>query len=82
MKIAEIREMKSEELHVELEQLRRHAFDLRSQAVTEKLENPHQLTAAKRSIARILTVLRERGERDIEQRQRRLEAEAARRRRG
>lgn len=81
MKIAEIRELKSEELHVELEQLRRRAFDLRSQAVTEKLENPYLLTAARKSIARILTVLRERGEKDIEQRQRHLEAEAARQKR-
>lgn len=81
MNAAEMREMKSEELHVELEQLRRHAFDLRSQAVTEKLENPFQLTMARRSIARLLTILRERGEKDIEQRQRHLEAEAARRKR-
>lgn len=62
MKISEIRAMKSPELHVELEQLRRHLFDLRAQAVTEKLENPFQLTQAKRQVARVLTVLRERGD--------------------
>ncbi len=62
MKVSEIRGMKSEELRVELEQFRRHLFDLRAQAVTEKLENPHQVTHARRDIARVLTVLRERGE--------------------
>ena len=63
MKSSEIRENKTQELFLELEQMRRHLFDLRAQAVTEKLENPQQLTATRRDIARILTVLRERGER-------------------
>lgn len=78
MKIGEIRDMKTAELHAELEQLRRHSFDLRSQAVTEKLENPHQLTAVRRDIARVLTVLRTRGEVGIEEKQRHLEAMASR----
>ncbi len=79
MKISDIREMKTEELHAELDRLRRHAFDLRSQAVTEKLENPYQLTATKRDIARILTVMRERGETGIEQKQYHLESAATHR---
>ena len=62
MKIGEIRGMKSAELHVELEELERRIFDLRAQAVTEKLANPYQITQARRDVARILTVLRERGE--------------------
>ncbi len=74
MKISEVRDLKSEELHAELETKRRHLFDLRAQAVTEKLENPRRLTAVKRDIARILTVLRERGEESIENYQRHLEA--------
>ena len=77
MKATEIREIKTEDLHVELDRMRRHAFDLRSQAVTEKLENPFQLTAARRGIARILTVLRERGESGIEEKQMHLEAMGA-----
>ena len=60
MKITEIRELTDEELVMELARLRRHLFDLRSQAVTEKLENPAILTAAKRDIARILTLQSER----------------------
>ena len=35
-------------------------FDLHSQAVTEKLEDPTQITKAKRDIARLLTVARQR----------------------
>jgi large subunit ribosomal protein L29 len=60
MKIGEIRELKNDELHSELDRLRRHLFDLRSQAVTEKLEDPAQLTKTKRDIARVFTVLQER----------------------
>jgi large subunit ribosomal protein L29 len=69
MKVSQISEMKTEELHQELDRLRRHLFDLRSQAVTEKLENPAQLTKTKQDIARIFTVLRERGETEIEDKQ-------------
>ena len=82
MKVAELREMKTEELHGELDRLRRHLFDLRAQAVTEKLENPSQLTQAKRDIARVFTVMRERGETQIEQRQYHLEALATHHRGG
>lgn len=62
MKTSEFRAMQSAELHVELEQHRQHLFDLRAQAVTEKLENPYQITHARRDIARILTILSQRGE--------------------
>ncbi|NLE61687.1 MAG: 50S ribosomal protein L29, partial [Planctomycetes bacterium] len=44
MKISEIRDLKTEELHAELDRLRRHLFDLRSQAVTENLQDPSMLT--------------------------------------
>jgi large subunit ribosomal protein L29 len=82
MKISEIREMKTAELHAELDRLRRHRFELESQAVTEKLENPNQITEAKRDIARIFTVMRERGETGIEQQQYHLEAIATHKRGG
>ena len=77
MKIAEVRDIRTPDLHSELDRLRRHLFDLRAQAVTEKLENPHQLKQAKRNIARVLTVLNERGEERIEEKQHHLEAMAA-----
>ena len=82
MKAVEIREMKTPELHAELDRLRRHWFDLRAQAVTEKLENPHQLKGVRKDIARILTVMHERGEEGIEEKQYHLEALASHRRVG
>jgi len=78
-KMETFRALKTDELHHELERLRRHLFDLRAQAVTEKLEDPTQLGKARRDIARILTVLQERGEQNIEQHQAHLTAAAARR---
>ena len=80
MKASEIREMKTEELHGELDRVRRHLFDLRAQGVTEKLENPYQLTQARKDIARILTILGERGETGIEEKQYHLESVASHRR--
>ncbi len=60
MKSNEIRQLNDEELRTELERLHRHLFDIRAQAVTEKLEDPTMITKAKRDIARILTELRKR----------------------
>jgi len=60
MKISEIRELADAELAAELDRLHRHQFDLRAQAVTEKLEDPSMLRKAKQDIARILTIQRER----------------------
>ncbi len=74
MKIGELRELKTDELHTELERLRRHLFDLRSQAVTEKLEDGSQLGKTKKDIARVLTVFNQRGEQNVEQSQYHLES--------
>ena len=79
MKISEVRQLSTEELYSELDRLRRHLFDLRSQAVTEKLEDPVQLGKTKRDIARILTVLHQKAESDIEQKESHLQAMSARR---
>jgi len=80
MKIEEIKAMKTDEIHDQLERIRRHLFDLRSQAVTEKLEDPTQIVKARKDIARLLTFLKQRGEENIEQRQAHLTAEAAKNR--
>lgn len=74
MKISDMRELKTDELHTELDRLRRHLFDLRSQRVTEKLEDPSQLSKAQKDIARVFTVLQERGEKNVEQKQYHLES--------
>ena len=60
MKIGETRQMSDEELGSELERLRRHLFDLRAQAVTEKLEDTTMVRKTRRDIARILSVQHER----------------------
>lgn len=60
MKASEIREMNPDELDDELERMERKLFDIRSQAVTEKLEDPSLLTKIKRDIARVKTIIRQR----------------------
>ncbi len=59
MKAQHYREMSPDELESKLEELQRHLFDLRSQAVTEKLENSKSVINIKRDIARLKTVMRE-----------------------
>jgi large subunit ribosomal protein L29 len=56
----EIREKETEHLKHELEEKRKHLFDLHSQAVTEKLEDPSQLRKTRKDIARMQTILRQR----------------------
>lgn len=60
MKISEIRNMSDAELQVVLANLKRKIFDLRSQSVTEKLEDTSQVGKVRRDIARISTIIRER----------------------
>jgi len=59
MKAQHYREMSLDEMENRLDELRRHLFDLRAQAVTEKLENSKAVANVKRDIARIKTVMRE-----------------------
>jgi len=60
MKPSEIRELSQEQIEVEMRAIERRVFDLRTQAETEKLKVPTELTRARRDIARLKTVLRER----------------------
>ena len=66
MKIAEIRTLSDDELAAELERLERHLFDIRSQAVTEKLEDPSLIGKAKRDIARIKTIMTQRAKQELQ----------------
>ncbi len=59
MKAQQYREMSRDELESKLEEIERRLFDLRSQAVTEKLENSKAVINVKRDIARIKTIMRE-----------------------
>lgn len=60
MTVKEIREKETEHLTHELAEKRKHLFDLRSQAVTEKLEDPSQLRKTRKEIAQMQTILRQR----------------------
>ncbi len=59
MKANNYREMNPDELAAQLEELQRRLFDLRAQAVTEKLENSRAVINARRDIARIKTIMRQ-----------------------
>ena len=56
----ELRELSDEDLDHRLTERRQELFNLRFQSVTGALENTSRLKLAKREIARILTVVRER----------------------
>ena len=60
MKPKEVRDMSEEQIQQELKALERKVFDLRTQAETEELHVPSLLSLAKRDIARLRTVLRQR----------------------
>lgn len=51
----EVRALKDAEIKVELERTRSKLYQLRSQTVTEKVENTAQFKQVKRDIARLLT---------------------------
>jgi len=56
MKVSEFIQMSSEELTAQETSLRKELFELRTQAVTQKLENPGKLGLIRKDIARIQTV--------------------------
>ena len=60
MKIKEIKDKQTAAIQLELKDLQKHLFDLRTQAVTEKLENPSLLRKTRKDIARFKTILRQR----------------------
>ena len=59
-KVSDYRGMSEEQLTMTLRELEKNLFHLRFQAATDRLEAPSELRKAKREIARILTVQRER----------------------
>ena len=58
--LKELRDKENGHLEHELTDKLKHLFDLRSQAVTEKLEDPTQIGKTRKEIARINTIVRER----------------------
>ena len=59
MKAKEIRNLSVEELTKKLEDLKKDLFMLRMQHATNQLDNPLQLAAVKKDIARVKTIIRE-----------------------
>jgi large subunit ribosomal protein L29 len=59
-KTQEYRGMPEEQLRLTLKDTCNHLFHLRFQSATERLETPSEIRKARREIARIKTVLRER----------------------
>ena len=60
MKTAEIREMSDEHLALTLKETVKNLFHLQFQSATERLETPSEIRKAKRDVARIKTIQRER----------------------
>jgi large subunit ribosomal protein L29 len=63
-KPTELREQTDEQLDLSLKEVQHNLFRLRLQSETERLEAPSEIVKAKREIARIKTILRQR---EIEQ---------------
>lgn len=59
MKAAEIRELTADELNSKLADLKAELFNLRFQLAINQLDNPMRISAVKKDIARVKTVIRE-----------------------
>jgi large subunit ribosomal protein L29 len=60
MKASEMRAMSAEQLELHLRDTVKNLFHLRVQSATERLETPSEIRKAKREVARIKTLQRER----------------------
>jgi large subunit ribosomal protein L29 len=59
MKAADLRDLTQEELYAKLKEVSEELFNLQFQHGTQQLDNTARLGAARRDLARIKTVLRE-----------------------
>ena len=59
MKAKELKNLSVEELTKKLDDLKKDLFMLRMQHATNQLDNPMQLSAVKKDIARVKTIIRE-----------------------
>ena len=59
MKAKELKNLSVEELTKKLDDLKKDLFMLRKQHATNQLDNPMQLNAVKKDIARVKTIIRE-----------------------
>jgi large subunit ribosomal protein L29 len=61
MKASELRQMSVDELKAQLDKLREELFKLRMQHAMGKLQQTHQLKAVRRDVARIHSLMTEKG---------------------
>ena len=59
MKAKELKNLSVEELNAKLDELKKDLFMLRMQHATNQLDNPLQINATKKDIARVKTIIRE-----------------------
>ena len=60
MKASELRELSESELQLKLKDLKEELFQLRFQLAINQLDNPMRISAVKKDIARVKTMLRQR----------------------
>jgi len=60
MKPLELRSMSDDQLKLTLKDTVKHLFHLRVQSAADRLETPSEIRKARRDVARIQTILRER----------------------
>ena len=59
MKASDVRELTTAELESKLKDLKAELFNLRFQLAINQLDNPMRISAVKKDIARVKTILRE-----------------------
>ncbi len=59
MKASELRKLSQAELDAKLLDLKKELFNLRFQQAINQLDNPMRISAVKKDIARVMTVIRE-----------------------
>ena len=59
MKASELRTLSQAELDAKLLELKKELFNLRFQQAINQLDNPMRISAVKKDIARVMTVIRE-----------------------
>ena len=59
MKASEIRKMSAAELDAKLLELKKELFNLRFQQAINQLDNPMRISAVRKDIARVMTVIRD-----------------------
>ena len=59
MKISEIRDLSGQEIQDKIQDLKEELFNLRFQNAMNQLDNPKRISAVKKDIAKLKTILKE-----------------------